>query len=321
MTGNAQPPSADRDRLRGILDLVEGSLDEPDLDGTDLAGRAYLSRFHFDRLVRAALGEPPGTFRRRVLLERAAHRLTASDDKVIDVALDAGYASPEAFSRAFVRAYGVAPTDLRRTARASLDLPAPSGIHFHPPGSLRLPAETRSSGMDVLLRMIDHHIWLTGQILDRMDGLGDEVLDRPIELSVEGIDEAPTLRSIADRLVGQLEMWVGSVSGATAMPPEGDRTPAGLRRRLQAVTPPFQELVVGPHPDLRRRPADPGHRRPRDRRGAGPGLRGPDDLCRRSGRGRLQHHAYEVAGRLTTSERWRQAGLTVSVWQCRRCCG
>jgi hypothetical protein len=181
-----------------------------------------------------------------VLLERAAHRLTASDDKVIDVALDAGYASPEAFSRAFVRAYGVAPTDLRRTARASLDLPAPSGIHFHPPGSLRLPAETRSSGMDVLLRMIDHHIWLTGQILDRMDGLGDEVLDRPIELSVEGIDEAPTLRSIADRLVGQLEMWVGSVSGATAMPPEGDRTPAGLRRRLQAVTPPFQELVVGP---------------------------------------------------------------------------
>ena len=26
----------------------------------DLAGRAYLSRYHYDRLVSAALGEPPG---------------------------------------------------------------------------------------------------------------------------------------------------------------------------------------------------------------------------------------------------------------------
>jgi transcriptional regulator GlxA family with amidase domain len=50
------------DRLRVILDLVEQSLDEPTLDGQRLADRAYLSRFHFDRLVASALGEPPGTF-------------------------------------------------------------------------------------------------------------------------------------------------------------------------------------------------------------------------------------------------------------------
>lgn len=49
------------DRLRGILALVEESLDEPALSGDDLAGRAYLSRFHFDRLVAAAVGEPPGS--------------------------------------------------------------------------------------------------------------------------------------------------------------------------------------------------------------------------------------------------------------------
>ena len=53
------------DRLREILDLLEASLDEPQLAGAELAGRAYLSRFHFDRLVRAALDEPPGAFRRR----------------------------------------------------------------------------------------------------------------------------------------------------------------------------------------------------------------------------------------------------------------
>jgi transcriptional regulator GlxA family with amidase domain len=78
------------DRLRTLLDAVEEGVRDPDLRGEDIAGRAYLSRFHFDRLVAASLGEPPGTLRRRLLLERAAHRLADTDDAVIDIALDAG---------------------------------------------------------------------------------------------------------------------------------------------------------------------------------------------------------------------------------------
>lgn len=240
------PPVGRPDRLRGILDLVEDSLDEPELTGEDLAGRAYLSRFHFDRLISAAVGEPPGAFRRRLLLERAAHRLANSSDPVIDVALDAGYGSPEAFTRAFTRAYGHAPSRYRRRVGGAHLLPAESGIHFHPPGGLRLPAPERSNGMEVLTRMLDHHLWLVGEIVDRLAGLDAEVLDRPIVLSVEGIDEAPTLRRLADRLVGQLEMWVAAVGGATAMPPEGATDPAGLRRRLDEVAPAFRTLVLVP---------------------------------------------------------------------------
>ena len=66
--------TAPPDRLRELLDTVLAALDEH-LDGGRLAGRAYLSRFHFDRLVAAGLGEPPAAFRRRLLLERAAWRL------------------------------------------------------------------------------------------------------------------------------------------------------------------------------------------------------------------------------------------------------
>ena len=100
--------------------------------------------------------------------------------------------------------------------------------------------------MDVVIRMLDHHLWLVGEIVDRTASVTDEVLDRPIELSVEGIDEAPTLRSLSDRLVGQLEMWVDAVGGATQMPPDGDRTAAGLRARLDEVSPRFRSLVVPP---------------------------------------------------------------------------
>ena len=48
------------DRLQRLLDIVERSLAEPNLNGEQLAGQAHLSRFHFDRLAAATLGESPG---------------------------------------------------------------------------------------------------------------------------------------------------------------------------------------------------------------------------------------------------------------------
>jgi transcriptional regulator GlxA family with amidase domain len=62
------------DRLRLFVDEVLESLDDP-VDGEKLARRVHLSRFHFDRLFAAALGETPVAFRRRMLLERAAWSL------------------------------------------------------------------------------------------------------------------------------------------------------------------------------------------------------------------------------------------------------
>ena len=61
--------------------------------------------------------------------------------------------------------------------------------------------------MDLLTKMVEHHIWLTGEMVDRAGRLDDAVLDKPIEISVEGVDDDPTLRSLLSRLVGQLGMW------------------------------------------------------------------------------------------------------------------
>jgi len=232
------------DRLRGILDLVQQSLDEVELTGDELARRAYLSRFHFDRLVSAALGEAPGAFRRRLLLERAAHRLAATSDAVIDVALDAGYGSPEAFARAFGRAFGVPPSVYRCRPAVRHEIPAASGVHFHPPGALRLPAATKGVTMDVAVRMLDHHLQLTGQILEHLDDRSEEFLDRPIELSVEGIDSDPTARRLAARLVGQLEMWLAALDGRTEAPVEPAPALPRLHERFEAAAPRFRRLVV-----------------------------------------------------------------------------
>ena len=228
-----------------FIELVQDSLDEPGTDSTELAARAHLSRFHFDRLVSAAIGEPPGAFRRRVLLERAAHDLVARTDTVIRIAARADYTSPDAFARAFARAYGVAPSVYRRRAGRDHDLPSRNGIHFHPPGGLRLPATEGTTTVDVIARMYDHHLELSGAIVDRLAQLPDDALDRPIEISVESIDDGATLRTLCDKMVRQLEMWVVAVDGGTAIP-AGERTPSALRSRLDAAGPAFRTAVVDP---------------------------------------------------------------------------
>ena len=200
------------DTFTAFVDVLAEALDDHDASGEDLAKRVHLSRFHFDRVIAAAAGEPPASFRRRVLLERAAYRLVTTDHTIIDIAIEAGYGSNEAFTRAFARAYGMNPARWRRRP-SRIQIEAPSDVHFHPPGSLRLPARTEVGPMDLLNKMVEHHVWLVGEMVSRAATLSDEQLDAPIQISVEGVDDDPTLRSLLSRLIGQMAMWNAAIAG------------------------------------------------------------------------------------------------------------
>jgi AraC family transcriptional regulator len=194
------------DHFMSFVDVLADALDDHAATAEDLAARLYLSRFHLDRIVASVAGESPSRFRRRVLLERAAYRLVTTDRTILDVAVEAGYGSHEAFTRAFAKAYGVGPGQWRRhPSRIRLD--APSDVHFHPPGSLRLPARTKVTAMDLLTKMVEHHIWLTGRIIECAAQLSDEPLDERLELNVEDDPDPTTLRRLMSRLVGQMGMW------------------------------------------------------------------------------------------------------------------
>ena len=227
------------DPFTTFIDTLAESLDDHAARGEELAARAYLSRFHFDRVVSGVAGETPARLRRRVLLERAAFRLVTSDATVLDVALEAGYGSNEAFTRAFRRAYGEAPAAWR-AAPGQIRLESPNGVHFHPPGGLRLPSRNEVSSMDLMTKMLEHHVWLVGEIVERAATLPDERLDAPIEVSVEGLDDQPTLRSLLSRLVGQMDMWNAALeSRAYDFGVERDEGIASIRRRLRDAGPAF----------------------------------------------------------------------------------
>jgi AraC family transcriptional regulator len=225
------------DTFVAFVDVLADSLDEHGASSADLAARLYLSRFHADRLIRGASGEPPGALRRRVLLERAAYRLVTTRVSVLDVAIEAGYGSNEAFTRAFSRAYGVTPRAFRARP-GQIRLAAPNAVHFHPPGGLRLPGTTKVTPMDLLLRMVEHHVWLTGHMVEHAARLSDAQLDDPIELSVD--EDPQTLRSLLSRLVGQMDMWNCAMAARHYdWDVENHESVSHLRTRLARVGPAY----------------------------------------------------------------------------------
>ncbi len=232
--------STPADTFVTFVDTLASSLDDHDARGEQLAARAYLSRFHFDRVVTAAAGETPARFRRRVLLERSAYRLLTSGWGVLDIAIEAGYGSNEAFTRAFQRAYGVGPAAWRRQPHRRIQIDAPSGVHFHPPGGLRLPARTEVTSMDLLVSMVEHHVWLVSEIVDRCRRLDDAALDQSIEVSVDDGDDVACLRSLLSRLIGQMDMWNCALANQEYdWDVETNEPVADMRSRLDRVGPAY----------------------------------------------------------------------------------
>jgi AraC family transcriptional regulator len=230
------------DRLRDIVDAVLEALDEG-LDGPALAARAVLSPFHFNRMVRAGIGETPAAFRRRLLLERAAWRL-ARGAGVTEAGIEAGYDAIEAFSRAFSRAHGVAPSKFA-DAQRDFRIAAPNSIHFHPPSGLRLPGQPRTTTMDLSDRLVEHEHWHTARLLEQAATLSEEALDRSIRpgLVVHAFEgPEPDVRTMLERIIFTKEVWTAAIGGRD-VPPRERRSMVDLQARLAAVQPQFAALV------------------------------------------------------------------------------
>jgi AraC family transcriptional regulator len=198
--------TVDLDTFAGFVEQIARNLGDGAVPADGLAAKAFLSRSHFDRVIKATAGEPPQTFQRRVLLERAAYRLATTDLGILEIALESGYSSHEAFVRAFRRAYDVNPSEWRASPR-QIKLPTPNDVHFHPPGGLRLPTRTEVTSMDLIIKMVEHHVWLVADLIDRAAKVDTAELDRPIDVPNAGIDDDPTIRRLLSRLVGQMDMW------------------------------------------------------------------------------------------------------------------
>lgn len=213
-----------RDRLRELLDAV---LDEDNRTLDDMAGDAYSSPYHFNRLLSRGAREAPVAMRRRVMLERAAWQI-ARGTSVTEAAWAAGYQSVEGFSRAFTRAFGHPPS----TPANSHWLPAPNGIHFHPPMSLWV--HTTEQPMNPLTQqLVEHDLDDTRHLLEVVKGLPEEEYRKerfPGQTVLRWDGEDSSIAKVLEHQVFTKEVWLAAIEGADFPTARGD-DPAELLQR------------------------------------------------------------------------------------------
>lgn len=92
---------------------IESHLDEQ--DGLEaIADACGVSRFHLVRAFAAATGQSLMRYRRNRRLSEAARGLAGGANSITEVAFSAGYASHEAFTRAFRDRFGMTPEACRK---------------------------------------------------------------------------------------------------------------------------------------------------------------------------------------------------------------
>lgn len=112
--------------MQAALDYIEANLTR-EIRIEDVAAKAYVSCFHFQRIFRALCGASVGEYIRKRRLTLAAQELSRGDVKVIDAAMKYGYDSPDSFARAFARFHGVSPS-MAKEKGAKLNAFAPVKI-------------------------------------------------------------------------------------------------------------------------------------------------------------------------------------------------
>ena len=111
------------------VQYVERHLREP-LSVQDVAAATGYSLYHFSRTFNRMVGHSPYDYIVRRRLSESAKELVASDKRIIDIAIAYQFGSPETYSRAFRRMFGLLPREVRQrgsiaclTLRSEVTLP------------------------------------------------------------------------------------------------------------------------------------------------------------------------------------------------------
>ncbi|MDW6005481.1 AraC family transcriptional regulator [Vibrio mangrovi] len=131
------------ERIHQVCHYIENHLCD-DLTLDHLSQIAALSRYHFHRVFSAYIGMSVARYIQLMRLKRASMQLAFETDlRVIDIALDAGYDSPESFARAFKKTFGQSPSGFR-TAPEWLNWHAQFQSHKQPWGEQHMHVEIKN---------------------------------------------------------------------------------------------------------------------------------------------------------------------------------
>lgn len=127
--------------LSEALSYIEENLENP-ISQESIAAHCYCSLSGLQKLFRYALHIGVKEYQERRRLTQASQALLDEGASVTDVALRYQYQSPEVFTRAFRRLWGMTPTEFRRTRRFSGLFPRLVGIQHDQEGEGTMRRQT-----------------------------------------------------------------------------------------------------------------------------------------------------------------------------------
>jgi len=100
-------------RIEQAIEFIEQNLDKP-ITLTEIADSTSFSMFYLTRLFNQILGETIMEYVRKRRLTLASRELIKTDTPIIEISLDCGYDSQEAFTRAFKKVFKMTPAKFRK---------------------------------------------------------------------------------------------------------------------------------------------------------------------------------------------------------------
>ncbi|MFD0354960.1 GyrI-like domain-containing protein [Streptomyces sp. NPDC127110] len=237
------------DRLNQAMEYVEDHLDRH-LDVSELARITVTSEYHFRRMFSSLAGMPLSEYVRRRRLTVAGAEVLAGGPTLLEIAVRYGYASGEAFARAFRAVHGVGPGEARRTGAA---------LRAQPRLSFRLTVEGNSTmryrivekeafrvvGKKARVPLI--HQGVNPHITEHVQGIPPETARRIASLSdqdPQGVVTATVRLSDGFEEGAELDFYLAAVTTAAELPEDLDvlDCPAGTWAVFEN-TGPFPEAL------------------------------------------------------------------------------
>lgn len=103
-------------RLSRSVDLIHSIFPAP-VDLAEIAGAAYLSKFHFLRLFKQAYGVSPYQYIQELRVAKARQLLSGTTMAVAEIAAFLGFDNPQSFSRLFFQRMGMYPVSFRAAVK------------------------------------------------------------------------------------------------------------------------------------------------------------------------------------------------------------
>ncbi len=152
-----------------------------DMEPGQISRISGCSEYHFRRMFSFLAGMPLGEYIRRRRLSVAGLMLQKESVKVIDLALQLGYESPEAFSKAFQLMHGVSPSQAKKEN---------TELKVLPPMTFQL---TITGGMEMNYRVVEkdefHIVGFKKRITMQFKGINPQMDSLVQKLTPQVIEE------------------------------------------------------------------------------------------------------------------------------------